>query len=148
MCTLSQLSRRTSRSVRLINGDTPGLAMYCGKKQSHKSSSLRSSSASSSVRSCSDRATNFDKHSRFAQTSASRLNDSCFPGLDSHIAFHPLLRFDLFQLGGIHCNCSKCGRPRYLHLYLLSSEQHWRGQSAHTSSRNRGFRHTTDFPEL
>ena len=68
MCTLSQLSRRTSRSVRLINIDTPGFAWYCGNKQSRKPSSLRSSSASSSIRSCFNRAPNFGRHSRFAPT--------------------------------------------------------------------------------
>ena len=39
-----QLSRRPSRSVRLLNGDTPGLAVHCGKKQSYQTSSSRSSS--------------------------------------------------------------------------------------------------------
>ena len=78
--TMSHLSRRTSHIVHLLVGDVPGLTMYCGKKQSHKTSSLRLSSASSSVRSCFNRATNFDRNSRFAP-SAPDLMTLAFQGL-------------------------------------------------------------------
>ena len=96
VCTLSQLSCRTSCSVRLINGDTPGLAKYCGSKQSRKPSSLRSSSASSSIRSCFNQAPKFRQAFTFC-TKCFRLNLSCFPSLDSQTAFLQLPQFDLFH---------------------------------------------------
>ena len=141
----------------LINGDTPGFAKYCGKKESRKIFTLRSSSTLLSIRSCFSRTTNFDRHSRFAP---SRVNLSCFQSLDRHIAFLHLPQSACFTLAAPVVTVR--GFPNatvwpvstawwnwhYLHLHLPCVEQHWIGQSARASFRNRICRHSTDFPML
>ena len=141
---MSQLSRRTSHSLCLPIGDVARLTMYCGKNQLHKTSSLRSSSASIVNTAVLHSSCQYRQPFTFR---INRLKDSCYPGFDSRIAFLQLPQFGLFQLGGIHCNCLRFFQASTMWWNLNCSEQPCCGQFIHASSRNHVCHHSTDLPE-
>ena len=81
--TMAQLSRLTSHSVRLVIGDTPGLALCTASVLTIIVNTivLQSSYQLRQAFTC--------------RTKCSRLNHCCFPRLDSRIAFLQLPQFDL-----------------------------------------------------
>ena len=124
---MAQLSRRAPRSDRLLNGDTTGFAWYCGNQQSHKTSSSRSSYASSSIRSC-------------------QFRQACTLCTNTYFQFP---QFELFSLGGIHCNCATLGaRPTVLpaDLVELCFAQRHPGPSVDQISLFRDQRHRAPLP--
>ena len=76
------------------------------------------------------------------------------PRLDSYIAFLQVPQVvDCFILAAPVANVRdfprvNCVVELAMSAHLLRPEQHWCGQSARASSRNRGCRHSTGHPEL
>ena len=54
----------------------------------------------------------------FCTSTYFQLNLFCFPSLDSRIAFIQLPQLDSTQLGGIHCNCSRCVENRAVFTFI------------------------------
>ena len=161
MCTLSQLSRRTSRSVRLIQQrrySSSCLALRTEAIAQDPFVALVFSIVVNTI--VLHSSSQFRQAFTFCTNTHFQLNLSCFPCLDSQIAClpiatirlvspwrHPWYLFVVLHTSTVWFASTSWWNWRRLHLYLRCSGQHWCGESARASSRNRCCRHSTDFPE-